>query len=140
MEERGTLSQRGDGAQVAPAHSDPPGVLAAREKVGRISASDAPRASDAVGRLLKFPEKHAEPERQPGMAEAVHSQSDTRDRYDFSNLVGNSGPMQQVYEQIAQVAGSNATVMVRGESGTGKELIAHAIHYNSPRKAVPSLR
>jgi Nif-specific regulatory protein len=41
--------------------------------------------------------------------------------------------MRQVYEQVAQVAGTNTTVLVRGESGTGKELIAHAIHYNSPR-------
>jgi Nif-specific regulatory protein len=41
--------------------------------------------------------------------------------------------MRQVYEQVAQVAPTNTTVLVRGESGTGKELIAHAIHYNSPR-------
>jgi Nif-specific regulatory protein len=41
--------------------------------------------------------------------------------------------MRQVYEQIAQVARTNTTVLLRGESGTGKELIAHAIHYNSPR-------
>jgi Nif-specific regulatory protein len=38
-----------------------------------------------------------------------------------------------VFEQIAQVAHTNTTVLIRGESGTGKELIAHAIHYNSPR-------
>ena len=41
--------------------------------------------------------------------------------------------MRQVYEQVAQVARTNTTVLIRGESGTGKELIAHAIHYNSPR-------
>jgi Nif-specific regulatory protein len=41
--------------------------------------------------------------------------------------------MQQVYEQVMQVAGSNTTVLIRGESGTGKEMAAHAIHYNSPR-------
>ena len=43
--------------------------------------------------------------------------------------------MRQVYEQIAQVAQTSTTVLVRGESGTGKELIAHAIHYNSPAGA-----
>ena len=32
------------------------------------------------------------------------------------------------YEQIAQVAESRATVLIRGESGTGKELVARAIH------------
>ena len=41
--------------------------------------------------------------------------------------------MQAVYEQVAQVAPTNTTVLIRGESGTGKELVAHAIHYNSPR-------
>ncbi|MGZ6125243.1 MAG: sigma-54 interaction domain-containing protein, partial [Myxococcales bacterium] len=61
-------------------------------------------------------------------------------RYDLSNIVGTSGPMRQVYEQIAQVAKTNTTVLVRGESGTGKELIAHAIHYNSERAAKPFVK
>ena len=42
----------------------------------------------------------------------------------FAGIVGNSGPMQRVYEQVAQVARTNTTVLLRGESGTGKELIA----------------
>ncbi|MDQ3010259.1 MAG: sigma-54 dependent transcriptional regulator [Acidobacteriota bacterium] len=54
-------------------------------------------------------------------------------RYDFSRLVGNSNAMRAVYEQIAQVASSNTTVLVTGESGTGKELVAHALHINSAR-------
>jgi Nif-specific regulatory protein len=41
--------------------------------------------------------------------------------------------MQAVYEQLRQVAPSNTTTLIRGESGTGKEMIAHAIHYGSPR-------
>jgi Nif-specific regulatory protein len=48
--------------------------------------------------------------------------------------------MRQVYEQIARVAGTNTTVLIRGESGTGKELIAHAIHYSSPRARKPFIR
>ncbi|MFZ1206093.1 MAG: sigma 54-interacting transcriptional regulator [Candidatus Acidiferrales bacterium] len=63
-----------------------------------------------------------------------------RERYDFSNLIGNSGPIRRVYEQVTQVASTNTTVMLRGESGTGKELIAHAIHYNSPRKNCPFIK
>ena len=46
----------------------------------------------------------------------------------------------QVYEQVAQVARTNTTVLVRGESGTGKEMIAHAIHYNSPRAKKPFIK
>jgi Nif-specific regulatory protein len=48
--------------------------------------------------------------------------------------------MRQVYEQITQVAPTTTTVLIRGESGTGKELIAHAIHYNSPRAKKPFIR
>jgi Nif-specific regulatory protein len=48
--------------------------------------------------------------------------------------------MRQVYEQIGQVAETNTTVLIRGESGSGKELIAHAIHYNSPRAAKPFVK
>jgi len=52
--------------------------------------------------------------------ENTHLRQELRERYDFSNLVGTSGPMHQVYEQIAQVARTNTTVLLRGESGTGK--------------------
>jgi Nif-specific regulatory protein len=48
--------------------------------------------------------------------------------------------MQRVYEQVAQVARSNTTVLLRGESGTGKELIASAIHYNSARAKKPFVK
>lgn len=74
-----------------------------------------------------------EADKQRLVDENTHLRQELKERYDFSNLVGNSGPMRQVYEQIAQVARTNTTVLLRGESGTGKELIAHAIHYNSPR-------
>jgi Nif-specific regulatory protein len=63
-----------------------------------------------------------------------------KERYDFSNLVGTSGAIRQVYEQVAQVARTNTTVLLRGESGTGKELIAHALHYNSPRAKKPFIK
>jgi transcriptional regulator with GAF, ATPase, and Fis domain len=49
------------------------------------------------------------------------------------NMVGESLPMQQVYQFIAKVAPTAATVLIRGESGTGKELVARAIHRNGPR-------
>ena len=65
--------------------------------------------------------------------ENTHLRQELRERYDFSNLVGSSGPMRQVYEQVTQVADTNTTALIRGESGTGKELIAHAIHYSSLR-------
>jgi DNA-binding NtrC family response regulator len=49
------------------------------------------------------------------------------------NLVGQSPPMLKLFETIADVARSDATVLITGETGTGKELVARAIHANSPR-------
>jgi Nif-specific regulatory protein len=53
------------------------------------------------------------------------------------SLVGNSPSMQRVYERIARVARSDATVLITGETGTGKELAARAIHLNGPRAKRP---
>lgn len=55
-------------------------------------------------------------------------------------MVGNSAALQSVVRELTQVAGSNATVLLRGESGTGKELAATAIHANSPRAGNPFVR
>ena len=60
-----------------------------------------------------------------------------RERYSFSNIVGKSEPMQEVFRLVGQVAPSRSTVLISGESGTGKELIAKAIHANSPRADRP---
>ena len=54
-------------------------------------------------------------------------------KYSFSNIIGNSRKMQEIFYLIIQVAKSNANVLLLGESGTGKELVANAIHYNSLR-------
>ena len=63
--------------------------------------------------------------------------SEDSSSYRFENIIGSSGPMQNVFRMVARCAPTNSTVMIRGESGTGKELIARAIHYNSLRKDRP---
>ena len=81
-----------------------------------------------------------EADRQRLVDENTHLRLELKERYDFSNLIGTSGPMRQVQEQVAQVAPTGTTALLRGESGTGKELIAHAIHYNSPRAKKPFVK
>ncbi|MBW2045922.1 MAG: sigma-54-dependent Fis family transcriptional regulator [Deltaproteobacteria bacterium] len=61
-------------------------------------------------------------------------------RFDAGNIIGQSPAMVRVLEMVAQVASSEATVLISGESGTGKELIAGAIHFNSPRKDGPYVK
>jgi nitrogen regulation protein NR(I) len=52
--------------------------------------------------------------------------------YDLG-IIGRSGPMQQVFKLVGQVAATDATALVTGESGTGKELAARAIYHHSDR-------
>ena len=56
------------------------------------------------------------------------------EKYQYENIIGSSGKMQEVFRKVAKIANSNATILIRGESGTGKELIARLIHFNSLRK------
>ena len=55
----------------------------------------------------------------------------------FSGIIGNSPPMRHVFELIANVAATDATVLVTGESGTGKELVARSLHEHSARATRP---
>ncbi|MBN2509793.1 MAG: nif-specific transcriptional activator NifA [Spirochaetales bacterium] len=72
-------------------------------------------------------------ERQRLLAENNRLQHELEEKFRPSNIIGNSRTMQEVFDLMAQVSKSDATVLIRGESGTGKELVAHAIHYNSLR-------
>jgi Nif-specific regulatory protein len=72
--------------------------------------------------------------------ENLRLRQELEDRFRPENIIGNSSSMRDVYRQIYQVAGSGTTVLIRGESGTGKELVAHAIHYSSPRANGPFVR
>jgi Nif-specific regulatory protein len=92
-----------------------------------------------IAQALKV-QRAVEDERRRLLAENTHLRQELRERYDFSNIIGTSGPVREMYEQVAQVAETNTTVLIRGESGTGKELIAHAIHYNSLRAKKPFVK
>lgn len=61
-------------------------------------------------------------------------------QFDSQDIIGRSSSMVKVLETVAQVAPSDATVLITGESGTGKEIIAGAIHHNSLRKNGPYIK
>jgi Nif-specific regulatory protein len=92
-----------------------------------------------IAQAVKF-QRLIEEDKKRLVDENTHLRQELRDRYDFSNIIGTSGPVRQMYEQVAQVAATNTTVLIRGESGTGKELIAHSIHYNSLRAKKPFVK
>jgi DNA-binding NtrC family response regulator len=61
-------------------------------------------------------------------------------RYEFDNLVGYSGAMQEIFATVSRVAATRATVLLAGESGVGKDMIARAIHQHSPRADRPFIK
>ncbi len=76
-------------------------------------------------------EKHRERQ------ELQRLRAEVAQKYTFQNFIGKSPLMHRVFDLIAQVAETDATVLINGETGTGKELVAKAIHYNSPRRDRP---
>jgi DNA-binding NtrC family response regulator len=77
-------------------------------------------------------------ERRSLRREVRELRAEVRDRYNFSNIVGRSKPMQQLFEVIKRIAARrDASALIIGSTGTGKELVARAIHYNSDRKDAP---
>lgn len=65
----------------------------------------------------------------------VHTlEQQLRERYDFKAFIGQHPAMLRLMQTVAQIADSDATVLIHGENGTGKELIARALHFNSVRK------
>jgi two-component system NtrC family response regulator/two-component system response regulator HydG len=63
-----------------------------------------------------------------------------REKYKFTNIVGDSPELQAVFDVVKRAAPTRATVLVLGESGTGKELIAQATHEESPRAGKPFVK
>lgn len=66
--------------------------------------------------------------------EVNYLRSEIDKSYAFSNIIGKSKSMREVFRLIKQTTDKKATVLISGESGTGKELVAKAIHYNGPRR------
>jgi Nif-specific regulatory protein len=97
---------------------------------------------EVVGSLLSqaLRTAHLECNTDDVMSEDEARQRSQRAVFEYANMVGSSLMMRQIYEQVGQVARTNATALIRGESGTGKELVAHAIHTNSPRARAPFVK
>jgi len=74
-------------------------------------------------------------EKQRMVREHANLQRQIDKRFGFEGIVGQSRPMQQIFDTLAQISNTNSTVLIEGESGTGKELVARALHNNSSRRA-----
>jgi DNA-binding NtrC family response regulator len=69
--------------------------------------------------------------------ENIYLKEQYKDRTRFESMIGQSKPMQEIFDLICDVAPMDSTVLITGETGTGKGLAAKAIHTNSPRRNGP---
>jgi DNA-binding NtrC family response regulator len=71
------------------------------------------------------------------VAENLYLRQQLRGKYKFTNIIGNSLAMQQVFSRMERILTTDSTILILGESGTGKELVAKAIHFNGHRREKP---
>jgi two-component system, NtrC family, response regulator AtoC len=76
-------------------------------------------------------------EKQQLLSENVYLRKQLQERFEFSNIIGNSPAMKIVFERMSRIAKTDSTVLITGDSGTGKELVARALHFNGARKQKP---
>ena len=76
-------------------------------------------------------------EQQAQARENLFLKEQYKDRTRFESMIGQSKPMQEVFDLIRDVAPVDSTVLITGETGSGKGLAAKAIHTNSPRSEGP---
>jgi len=71
------------------------------------------------------------------VSESVFLRKQLKKKYHFSQIIGSSPKMQEVFKLVERVADTDSTILILGESGTGKELVARALHFNSHRQFAP---
>ncbi|MDZ7860107.1 MAG: sigma-54 dependent transcriptional regulator [Candidatus Krumholzibacteriota bacterium] len=69
--------------------------------------------------------------------ENAYINKNQRKKDSYKNIIGESEPMQKVFQRVKKVAATDSTILIRGRSGTGKELVAKSIHHESNRSDKP---
>ncbi|WP_299979121.1 sigma-54 dependent transcriptional regulator [Desulfobacula sp.] len=101
-------------------------------RLGAFDYITKPLKKDRVGLVVERALSHAKLKE-----ENIILRGHLEEKYNFGKLTAYSDKMKDVFEKIKKAASSDSTVAIYGESGTGKELVAHALCFNSGRKAQP---
>ena len=92
--------------------------------IANILAND--RIEQQVNEISEFKKQLEE--------ENLYLQEEMQINNNYSEIIGETPVLQQVFQLVSSVASTTSSVLILGETGTGKELIARAIHNSSPRK------
>ncbi len=111
------------------------GTISSAVEAMRQGAADYVTKPFDNDELLLIVDRTLEMRRLSSEVEALRE--DLEARYGFSEIVGISREIQEVFRLMAKVVRVDVTVLVTGESGTGKELVARAIHRRSRRQDGP---
>ncbi len=124
-----TLSERENRPAIFQVGPDKPRKNIITGTVNIIGSIALPTRHDILTTLLHKAEVHNEISSASG--------EDMRSLELFRSLSGNSRSTRRIARMIAQVADTDATVLLLGESGTGKEVVARKLHYHSLRRGKP---
>jgi PAS domain S-box-containing protein len=100
--------------------------------LGPIEGAEGPVVLAVIRDLSK--KKEAEEALRRAEQQKTYLEEELATSHQFEEIVGESSPLKRVLKQVADVATTDATVLILGETGTGKELIARAIHRLSHRR------
>ena len=125
-----------------------PGKLAAHCKAGRKFPAEATLSRCELAGQTHFtvilrditPRLAAEARIQELGHRTKYLEEEIRALQNVDGIIGNSLALQQALEDVRQVAGTDASVLILGETGTGKELFVHAIHEKSNRAGNPLVK
>ncbi|OGL46780.1 MAG: two-component system response regulator, partial [Candidatus Schekmanbacteria bacterium RBG_16_38_10] len=98
-------------------------------KIGAIDYLSKPFEAEEIKLVIERAFEHLKL-----VDENLYLRNQIAEKHRFGNIISENYKMQQIFDLIASVAVTDATVLIYGETGTGKELVAKSIHYNSNRK------
>ncbi|MDD2309381.1 MAG: sigma-54 dependent transcriptional regulator [Desulfuromonadaceae bacterium] len=136
---KGCYGQHNDIFELTKSGTYPPLIARFAEAFGMMAVKIEAREFhlEQIIEDLKRTEAELRTAREQLARENITLKKNLRRSFPFSSILGTTTPIRELIAKAERIADSRLSVIISGETGTGKELFAKAIHYNSPRSAMP---